>query len=125
MRSGDFTAAASLQLGFLTLSALAKPTTPCAPKLGAVASETTICSNVGIDILKKGGNAVDAAVATVICNGVVAMYHSGPGGGSFAVVRSPEGEYEFIDFREQAPAAATEDMYEEDENLSLYGGMAR
>ncbi|KAH7018424.1 gamma-glutamyltranspeptidase [Microdochium trichocladiopsis] len=95
------------------------------PRLGAVASETTICSNVGIDILHKHhGNAVDAAVATVLCNGVVAMYHSGPGGGSFALIRSKTGEYEFIDFRETAPAAAFEDMYKEDENLSLYGGLA-
>lgn len=44
-------------------------------KLGAVASESSICSNIGIDILKEGGNAADSLVATVLCIGVVGMYH--------------------------------------------------
>ena len=44
-------------------------------KLGAVASESSICSNIGIDILKQGGNAADSLVATVFCIGVVGMYH--------------------------------------------------
>jgi len=116
--------AAAATTALLTTSASAAS---CArpPRLGAVASETSICSQVGVDILRvHHGNAVDAAVATVLCNGVVAMYHSGIGGGSFALVRSAKGEYEFIDFREVAPAAATEDMYAKDENLSLYGGLA-
>lgn len=43
--------------------------------LGAVASESAICSNIGIDILKIGGNAADALVATVLCVGVIGMYH--------------------------------------------------
>jgi gamma-glutamyltranspeptidase/glutathione hydrolase len=45
--------------------------------LGAVASESEICSHIGIDLLKKGGNAADALVGTVFCVGVVGMYHSG------------------------------------------------
>lgn len=45
-------------------------------KLGAVASESSICSNIGIDTLKKGGNAADSLVATVLCIGVIGMYHS-------------------------------------------------
>ena len=44
-------------------------------KLGAVASESSICSNIGIDMLKQGGNAADSLVATVLCIGVVGMYH--------------------------------------------------
>ena len=44
-------------------------------RLGAVASESSICSHIGIDILKKGGNAADSLVATVLCIGVVGMYH--------------------------------------------------
>lgn len=44
-------------------------------KLGAVASENSICSNIGIDILKIGGNAADSLVATVLCVGVTGMYH--------------------------------------------------
>jgi gamma-glutamyltranspeptidase/glutathione hydrolase len=46
-------------------------------QLGAVASEAEICSHIGIDMLKAGGNAADALVGTVACIGVVGMYHSG------------------------------------------------
>jgi gamma-glutamyltranspeptidase/glutathione hydrolase len=55
------------------------------------------------------------------------MYHSGLGGGGFMLVRSSNGSYEFIDFRERAPAAAFETMYSpplSNANLSLYGGLA-
>lgn len=48
-----------------------------ATTLGAVASETDICSRIGTDLLKMGGNAADAMVGTVACVGVVGMYHSG------------------------------------------------
>ena len=44
-------------------------------KLGAVASENSICSNIGIDMLKAGGNAADTLVATTLCVGVIGMYH--------------------------------------------------
>lgn len=46
-------------------------------QLGAVASESDICSHIGIDLLKLGGNAADAMVGTVFCVGVIGMYHSG------------------------------------------------
>ena len=46
-------------------------------ELGAVASESDICSHIGIELLKLGGNAADAMVGTVACVGVVGMYHSG------------------------------------------------
>ncbi|KAF2280689.1 gamma-glutamyltranspeptidase-like protein [Westerdykella ornata] len=52
------------------------------------------------------------------------MYHSGIGGGGFMLVRSPNGTYEFIDFRETAPAAAFEDMYKNNEQASITGGLA-
>ncbi|KAF4624466.1 hypothetical protein G7Y89_g13705 [Cudoniella acicularis] len=96
-------------------------------KLGAVASESSVCSNIGIDVLKEGGNAADALVATQFCVGVIGMYHSGVGGGGFMLVRSKNGSYEFVDFREMAPAAAFESMYSpplSNTNLSLYGGLA-
>lgn len=70
--------------GLLTLqAALASPWGYPPPpkleegKLGAVASESEICSHIGIDLLKQGGNAADALVGTVACVGVVGMYHSG------------------------------------------------
>jgi gamma-glutamyltranspeptidase/glutathione hydrolase len=100
------------------------PTAPL-PKLGAVASESSICSKIGTQLLQSGGNAADALVGTVFCIGVVAMYHSGIGGGGFMIVRSTTGVYEFIDFRETAPAAASENMYQNDTDASLYGGLAR
>lgn len=91
---------------------------------GAVASESDICSKIGIGILENGGNAADALVGTVFCIGVVGMYHSGIGGGGFMVVRNGS-THEFIDFRETAPAAAFQDMYNNDTNLSIFGGLAR
>ena len=93
-------------------------------KLGAVASEKETCSQIGIDLLKQGGNAADAIVGTVFCVGVLGMYHSGIGGGGFMIVRGSNGSYEFIDFRETAPAAAFQDMYNDNTNLSIYGGLA-
>lgn len=92
---------------------------------GGVASESEICSGIGRDLLLKGGNAADAMVGTVFCVGVIGMYHSGIGGGGFMLVRGSDGEYEYIDFRETAPAAAFQDMYKNDINASIYGGLAR
>lgn len=94
------------------------------PSLGAVASESTVCSKIGIELLEQGGNAIDALVGTVFCVGVIGMYHSGIGGGGFMLVRDPDGGFEFVDFRETAPAAYFEDMYVNDTDLSLYGGLA-
>ncbi|RYP63111.1 hypothetical protein DL770_009451 [Monosporascus sp. CRB-9-2] len=118
-------AAAGLQLSVLAQSAFASPRAGCyGPKLGAVASESAECSRIGTDLLEAGGNAADAMVGTVFCVGVIGMYHSGIGGGGFALVRSSEGKYEYIDFRETAPAAAYEDMYKNNTAASLYGGLA-
>ncbi|KAK5002848.1 hypothetical protein LTR60_006983, partial [Cryomyces antarcticus] len=108
---------------FTAQLALAAPK-PGHDKLGAVASESSICSNIGIDLLRSGGNAADALVGTVFCIGVVGMYHSGLGGGGFMLVRSSSGSYEFIDFRETAPAAAFQDMYNNNTNASIHGGLA-
>ncbi|KAI0095566.1 gamma-glutamyltransferase 1 [Nemania sp. FL0031] len=94
------------------------------PKHGAVASENSQCSQIGIEMLKSGGNAADAMVGTVFCVGVVNVMHSGIGGGGFMLVRSDNGTYEFIDFRETAPAAAFENMYTNNTDASLYGGLA-
>ncbi|RVX73408.1 hypothetical protein B0A52_03050 [Exophiala mesophila] len=91
---------------------------------GAVASESDVCSRIGIDLLQQGGNAADALVGTVFCVGVIGMYHSGIGGGGFMIVRAANGTYEFIDFRETAPAAAFEDMYKNNTQASIFGGLA-
>jgi gamma-glutamyltranspeptidase/glutathione hydrolase len=95
-----------------------------AAKLGAVASESSICSGFGTKMLEMGGNAADALVSTVFCVGVIAMYHSGIGGGGFMLVRAPSGSFEFIDFRETAPAAAFQDMYKNNLGGSVFSGLA-
>ena len=91
---------------------------------GAVASESQECSQIGIDIMKLGGNAADAMIATTLCVGVIGMYHSGIAGGGFALVRSEDGVYEAVDFRETAPAAAHQDMYNGSIAGSVFGGLS-
>ncbi len=68
-------------------------------------------SQVGAEILEKGGNAIDAAVAMGFALAVAEPFTSGPGGGGLATVRTAEGETFFVDFREIAPAGATLDLY--------------
>ncbi|TPX11853.1 uncharacterized protein E0L32_007351 [Thyridium curvatum] len=91
---------------------------------GAVASESDICSRIGIDLIEHGGNAADAMVGTTLCVGVIGMYHSGIGGGGLMLVRDKDGKYESIDYRESAPAAAHRDMYRGNVNGSVFGGLA-
>ncbi|PHH64796.1 hypothetical protein CDD81_3862 [Ophiocordyceps australis] len=100
------------------------PASGAGASLGAVASEASECTHIGRDLLARGGNAVDALVGTTFCVGVVAMYHSGIGGGGFALVRDHDGTYEAVDFRETAPAAAHEEMYQGNVGGSLVGGLA-
>lgn len=98
---------------------------------GVVAAAKPEASQVGVDILKKGGNAVDAAVATAFALGVLEPNASGVGGGGFMVIKLVNmKEAVVIDFREMAPAAATADMYKfgDDgkiiDNASVTGGLA-
>ncbi|CAG8534050.1 15503_t:CDS:10 [Acaulospora morrowiae] len=91
---------------------------------GAVASELIICSQFGVDVLKEGGNAVDAAIASMLCVGTINAFSAGIGGGGFMLVRLPNGTSEVIDFRETAPGAATEDMFVRDSKLARIGGLS-
>lgn len=98
-------------------------------KNGVVASAKPEASQVGVDIMKKGGNAIDAAVATAFALGVVEPNASGIGGGGFMLIRfAKTGEEVFLDFREVAPGKATPDMYKLDDkgkvvnNESVIGG---
>jgi gamma-glutamyltranspeptidase / glutathione hydrolase len=78
---------------------------------GAVSSAEGTASDVGIEIMKKGGNAVDAAVAVGFALGVTHPTAGNMGGGGFMVVRLPSGEATAIDYREVAPKRASRDMY--------------
>ncbi len=78
---------------------------------GMVASATTYASEAGIEILKKGGNAIDASIATGLALAVTYPRAGNIGGGGFTVLRMTDGRSVAIDYRERAPAAATPDMY--------------
>ena len=95
---------------------------------GAVASVHPLASQAGLDVLKNGGNAVDAAIAVALTLGVVDAHDSGIGGGCFLLIRRANGEFIAIDGREKAPAAATHDMFlrngEADPRLSQTGPLA-
>ncbi len=78
----------------------------------AVAADTPLASQAGADILGAGGNAADAAVATVLALGVASPASSGLGGGGFALYyRASDRTLTLLDFRERAPAAARPDMF--------------
>ena len=86
-------------------------------KNGVVAAANPEASKIGVEIMKKGGNAVDAAVATAFAISVFEPNASGIGGGGFMLIRMAKtGKTVVIDYREKAPAKATPDMFVLDEN---------
>ncbi|MCG2617297.1 gamma-glutamyltransferase [Terrimonas sp. NA20] len=78
---------------------------------GAVASAHPLASKVGVEIMKQGGNAVDAAIAVQLALAVVYPQAGNLGGGGFMVARLSDGQNITIDYREAAPGAAHRDMY--------------
>ena len=78
---------------------------------GVVSSSSRIASEVGVDIMKQGGNAVDAAVATAFAMAVTWPTAGNIGGGGFLVYHGADGEATTFDFREKAPLASTKTMY--------------
>src|SRR5947208_3350333 len=78
---------------------------------GMVATDEELGSEAGVEILKRGGNAVDAAVAVAFALAVVEPAAGNIGGGGFMLVRLANGPTTFLDYREVAPGKATRDMY--------------
>jgi gamma-glutamyltranspeptidase/glutathione hydrolase len=96
---------------FTTTTTWAASRMPLEAKHAMVASKDRIASKVGVDIMKKGGNAVDAAVAVAFALAVTWPAAGNIGGGGFMLIRTADGKAEAIDYRERAPWAATRDMY--------------
>ena len=88
----------------------------------AVAADNAECSKVGRNILRKRGSAVDAAIATTLCVGVINMHSTGIGGGGFMMVYdSKKRSAELIDFRETAPERSTVDMFKGNQLNGIQG----
>ena len=120
-------------LGFVTAiaaaAAHAASPAPVAAEHGMVVTAQALATRVGVDVLKRGGNAVDAAVAVGYTLAVVYPAAGNLGGGGFMTLQLADGRRTFIDFRETAPAAATSTMYLDAEgnvipNLSTRGYLA-
>ena len=84
---------------------------PVRAKHGMVVAMESIAADVGVSVLQKGGNAVDAAVAVGFALAVTHPFAGNIGGGGYMLIRMADGRSTFIDFRERAPGKATRDMY--------------
>ena len=96
---------------------------------GMIVTAHPLASDIGLEILKKGGNAVDAAIAVQYALAVVLPVAGNIGGGGFMVVRMADGTTNTLDFREKAPGKASRDMYLDDQKeviprLSIDGHLA-
>ncbi|WP_145932230.1 gamma-glutamyltransferase [Yersinia bercovieri] len=117
-------------LALLVSGTLHAASTPAVEaKNGMVVTSQYLASQVGTDILKMGGNAIDAAVAVGYAQAVVNPCCGNIGGGGFMTIHLADGTDTFINFRETAPAAASADMYLDKEgkvtkDASLYGYLA-
>lgn len=121
-------AASALLLGLLG-SAQAASAPAVEAKNGMVVTSQHLASQVGVDILKMGGNAIDAAVAVGYAQAVVNPCCGNIGGGGFMTIHLADGRDTFINFRETAPAAASANMYLDANgkaitNASLFGYLA-
>ncbi|WP_395383317.1 gamma-glutamyltransferase [Mesorhizobium sp. UC22_110] len=102
----------AVSLAFAPLaSAIAASPAPAKGENGMVVTAQRLGTEAGVEVLKKGGNAVDAAVAVGYALAVTYPYAGNIGGGGFMTIRFKDGKTTFLDFRERAPLAATKTMY--------------
>lgn len=90
-------------------------------KNGMVVSDSHIASEVGVEIMKKGGNAIDASIATAFALAVTHPQAGNIGGGGFMVFMDSDSDVTTIDFREKAPLASTADMFLDEEGKLIQG----
>jgi gamma-glutamyltranspeptidase/glutathione hydrolase len=107
----------------VSLTAWAADPAPVASRQGIVVTAQHLASDVGARILRRGGNAVDAAVAVGYALAVVYPQAGNLGGGGFMTLRLADGRKTFIDFREKAPLAATETLFQ-DKNGQVIPGLS-
>ncbi|XP_019457122.1 PREDICTED: gamma-glutamyltranspeptidase 3-like [Lupinus angustifolius] len=94
-------------------------------EIGVVASDDGNCSEIGASMLRHGGHAVDAAVATSLCLGVVFQVSTGIGGGATMVIQSSSTlQTQAFDMRETAPLAASQNMYENNPKAKKLGALS-
>ncbi|HYB51752.1 MAG TPA: gamma-glutamyltransferase [Burkholderiaceae bacterium] len=102
---------AGLLFAWLCWAAQAASVAPVAAEHGMVVTAQHLATQVGVDVLKQGGNAIDAAVAVGYALAVVYPAAGNLGGGGFMTIRLADGRRTFLDFREKAPLAATPGMF--------------
>ncbi|HET8552969.1 MAG TPA: gamma-glutamyltransferase [Gammaproteobacteria bacterium] len=94
---------------------------PVTASHGMVVTAQHLATQVGVDILKQGGNAIDAAVAVGYALAVVDPCCGNIGGGGFMLIRLANGKKAFLNFREKAPLAASADMYQNEQGKVVHG----
>jgi gamma-glutamyltranspeptidase/glutathione hydrolase len=109
-----------LSIGCKTQKNMIQPTGEVASQ-AMVVSAREEASKIGVEIMKKGGNAFDAMVATELALAVAYPYAGNLGGGGFMVYRKANGEIGSLDYREKAPLAATKDMFLDDKGNVIKG----
>ena len=102
-------------------NAFAATREPVRAKHGIVASTNGVASSVGVDVMKRGGNAVDAAIAVAFALAVTHPAAGNLSGGGFMMIRLNNGKTTAIDYREMAPAAATRNIYLDKEGKLIQG----
>src|SRR5579862_4645177 len=95
----------------LLACAASEARSPVHARNAMVVAQEPLAANVGLAVLKSGGNAIDAAVAIGFALAVTHPYAGNLGGGGFLLARFASGDTTFIDFREKAPGRASRDMY--------------